>query len=63
MSSAVAEPPLDDMLFKPYFIEIDPIVYDPPTPVLTSSSAAPSNSISCLPADTDKFSFIAIEIP
>ena len=63
MSSAVAEPPLDDKLFKPYFIEIDPIVYDPPIPVFTSSSAAPSNSISCLPADTDKSSLTAIDTP
>ena len=63
MSLADAEPPTDDILFKPYFIEIDPIVYDPPIPVLTSSSAAPSNSTYCLPPDTDKFSFTAIEIP
>ena len=50
-------------LLKPPEIEIEPIVYEAIIPELISSSAAPSNSISCLPAEIDKSSFTATETP
>ena len=62
-SSAVADPPVFSSLLKPPYIEIDPIVYEAPIPLFFSSSAAPSNSTFCCPADTDNASFTAIETP
>ena len=63
MSFALADPPFDSKVFIFAPIEIEPIVYEAETPELTSSSAVPSNSISCLAAPTVKSSLIAIVIP
>ena len=63
MSFALADPPFDSKVFIFAPIEIEPIVYEAEIPELTSSSAAPSNSISCLPAPTESCSLIATEIP
>ena len=61
-SLAVVPPALSTWFIAPAIV-IDPIVYEAEIPVLVSSSAAPSISTACLPADTDRFSFTATEIP
>ena len=63
MSLAVADPPFDSKVFILAPIEIEPIVYEAEIPELTSSSAVPSNSISCLPAPTVRSSLTATVIP